>query len=111
MPKFDVNKPVIDITGRAIPEDSRLAWYPFIRELEGYVKSWKVLTINFKFDFFNTSSIYFITRIFNIMDSIKSNCQVEINWYYISNDEDMETTGLEYKEQFPKLNINLIERK
>lgn len=111
MPKFDFGLDYINIEGRAIPEDARLAWYPFINELENFLKCKANLTINFKFDFFNTSSMYYLTRIFTILDESKSKVNITINWYYLEVDEDMLTAGEDYKEVYPKLNINLILRK
>lgn len=112
MPKIGILKPAITITGRAIPDDATMQWYPFIRQLEKIADDWQEIRITFEFSYYNTSSSSYITRIMYILDSMRSEGKpVSITWKYFEKDEDMQISGEDYGEMFPKLNINLISYK
>ncbi len=66
------------------------------------------MTLNLKFDYLNSSSIKFISDIIDKLDFYcKGGGDVEINWYYDENDEDIEEMGDELKEDVD-LPFNLI---
>lgn len=110
IPNIIINKPYILIEGRSIPDDARMFWYPFIRHLEEITETWKQLEIDFKFDYYNTASTYFVTRIMTLLDEMCKRAKVKANWYYLRIDEDMQTAGEEFNDMFRKLNLNLIQR-
>ena len=110
LPTIEIKQPEITITGRSIPEDADLAYYPFIKQLESIALNWTELVINFRFDYYNTASTRYITRIITILDEMRTRATVKINWFYLEKDEDMQDLGEDYKEIYSKLNIKLIKR-
>lgn len=112
MPKIAILQPNISISGRAIPDDATNQWYPFIKKLELIAETWLQINIIFEFSYYNTSSSSYITRIMYILDSMRAEGKpVNITWKYFEKDEDMQISGEDYQELFPKLNINLISYK
>lgn len=112
MPEIIYNeiKQEITITGNSIPEHGEDAWKQFIRALEIYLVIWPKLTINFKFDYYNTTTTKPITTIILMLYAKDKLKDIEINWYYLKGDEDMMESGEDYKEMYEFRNFNLIER-
>lgn len=104
----------ITFEGRSIPENVIDYYQPILNWIDEYSKSPSEQTIvNFKFEYFNTSSS---KRIFDIMKkvelmSINSGKSVVINWYYEEDDEDIFFAGNDYKALISKVEFNLIEIK
>jgi len=109
-PTIGIAYPYIQITGNAVPEDASICWYPFITELEKIAMDWDKLTIDFKFNYYNTGTIHYLSRIFKILEAMATRADVLVNWYYLKNDTDMEEIGTDFQ-QTMKINIRIIERK
>lgn len=109
-PIFDFNDEVINITGRAIPELASLAWCGFLDDLKQYIKSKTRLIINFRLDYFNSSSSRYITDMFSILSEFSRQCRTTVNWYYFDGDDTTMENGEIYKERNLKIKVNLIKR-
>lgn len=97
--KFDANEGLIEIKGRSIPENSIEFYKPMVDWLDKYAKTPKALTkVNIQLEYFNTSSSKCILDVFKKLEAIhKANNQVQINWYYEEDDEDMLEAGEDYE--------------
>ncbi|MFO7657664.1 MAG: DUF1987 domain-containing protein [Bacteroidales bacterium] len=97
--KYDPNKGVIEIKGRSIPENSIEFYKPLVDWLDDYSKDPKQKTlVNVQLEYFNTSSSKCILDVFKKLETIhKSNHDVQINWYYEEDDEDMLEAGEDYE--------------
>ncbi|MBN2613273.1 MAG: DUF1987 domain-containing protein [Bacteroidales bacterium] len=97
--KYDPEKGVIEIKGRSIPENSIEFYKPLVDWLDDYSKSPKQKTlVNVQLEYFNTSSSKCILDVFKKLETIhKSNHDVQINWYYEEDDEDMLEAGEDYE--------------
>ena len=106
---MDANKGLIEIKGRATPEDTEMVFRPVFDWLNEYLKSPKEKTIvNLHFEYFNSSSTKALMRLINQLVALakNGNSSLEINWLYF--DEDM----LEYGQDFEELSglpFNFIE--
>jgi hypothetical protein len=109
-PEIVVKYPEISISGNSVPENAEECWYPFITRLEVIAMNWDQLTINFKFDYYNTRTKRYLTRIFYILEAMATRAEVIVNWYYLTDDTDMEEIGTDYQETM-KINIRMFERK
>jgi len=107
MPKFARAGNKIIISGRAIPEDASLEWYPFIYELETF--KGREIHIEFKLDYYNTASTFYLRRIFTILEKMAmENKKVTVDWFYMWRDEVMEEAGNDFKDMHKKIiNFNL----
>lgn len=97
--KFDGEKGLVEIKGRSIPENSIEFYKPLIDWLDKYSDQLNGKTsVNIKLEYFNTSSSKCILDIFRKLELIhKKGNEVEINWYYEEDDEDMFEAGEDYQ--------------
>lgn len=95
---LDSDSGTITMYGRSIPENALNVYRPVLEWLDAYmVKPKKVTTLNFKIEFFNTSSSKFILQILKKLEELhKQKFTVEVNWYY--NDPDIRDLAEDYRE-------------
>ncbi|MCK4465965.1 MAG: DUF1987 domain-containing protein [Bacteroidales bacterium] len=108
--KFDANEGIIEIKGRSIPENSIEFYKPLVDWLEEYKKDPLPMTkVNIQLEYFNTSSSKCILDVFKKLETIhKAKHDVEVNWYYEEDDEDMLEAGEDY-ESIIRIPFKMIE--
>ena len=110
--KFDSKAGIFEIKGRSIPENSVEFYKPLVDWLDVYKNApLPKTTVSIKLEYFNTSSSKCILEVFKKLEGIhKANNEVEINWYYEEDDEDMLEAGEDYesiiKVPFKMMEIN-----
>ena len=97
---LDPGSGVFEIKGRSLPDASMLFYKPILSALESCVEgNCANLTVNFAFEYFNTSSS---KCVFDIIKTLKTaeiaGINLTINWCFDSYDEDMKETGEDYEE-------------
>ncbi len=97
--KFDSAQGIFEIKGRSIPENSVEFYKPLVDWLESYKESPLPKTVvNIRLEYFNTSSSKCILDVFKKLETIhKAKNEVEVNWYYEEDDEDMLEAGEDYE--------------
>ena len=97
--KFNSEEGVIEIKGRSIPENSVEFYKPLVDWLEDYKSGPLPKTlVNIQLEYFNTSSSNCILDVFKKLEAIhKGKNELEINWYYEEDDEDMLEAGEDYE--------------
>jgi hypothetical protein len=97
--KFDGEKGLVEIKGRSIPENSIEFYKPLIDWLDKFADQPPDRTsVNVKLEYFNTSSSKCILDIFRKLELMhKKGDEVEVNWYYEEDDEDMFEAGEDYQ--------------
>ena len=95
---FDGDAGVLEMRGRSIPENSIEFFQPLIDWVDTYGSAPNAETrVDMKLEYFNTSSSKCILDLFKRLEKINGNdSQVIINWYYETDDEDMEEAGEDY---------------
>ncbi len=108
--RFDADEGVVEIKGRSIPENSVEFYKPLVDWLEDYKNNPKPKsTVNIQLEYFNTSSSKCILDVFKKLEAIhKAKHDVEINWYYEEDDEDMLEAGEDY-ESIIRIPFKMIE--
>ena len=108
--KFDASEGVFEITGRSIPENSVEFYKPLVDWLDIYKETPLEKTIvKIKLEYFNTSSSKCILDVFKKLETIhKAKNEVEVNWYYEEDDEDMLEAGEDY-ESIIRMPFKMIE--
>ncbi|HKK58410.1 MAG TPA: DUF1987 domain-containing protein [Salinivirga sp.] len=88
----------IELYGRSIPENAINTYKPVLDWLDEYsVQPKETTTLNFKIEFFNTSSSKFILQILKKLEELhKQKFEVKVNWYY--NDDDILDLAQDYNE-------------
>ncbi len=85
------------LRGRSIPENSIEFYKPILDWIGNYGDNPKESTIvNVQLEYFNTSSSKCILDVFKKLESL-SGTNIEINWYYEEDDEDMLEAGEDYQ--------------
>jgi SiaC family regulatory phosphoprotein len=97
--KFDSTVGVFEIRGRSIPENSVEFYKPLVDWLDTYKESpLTKTTVNIRLEYFNTSSSKCILDVFKKLEAIhRTKNEVEVNWYYEEDDEDMLEAGEDYE--------------
>jgi len=108
--KFDAEQGIIEIKGRSIPENSIEFYKPLVDWLEDYKSDPLPKTkVIIQLEYFNTSSSKCILDVFKKLEAIhKSKNEVEINWHYEEDDEDMLEAGEDY-ESIIRIPFKMIE--
>jgi len=97
--EFDAASGVLSMRGRSIPENSIEFYKPLNEWLDSYSGSPTVkTTVDVRLEYFNTSSSKCILDFFKKLEGVNgSNTEVHVNWYFETDDEDMEEAGEDYK--------------
>jgi hypothetical protein len=96
---FNMEKGVLEIKGRSIPENSIEFYKPLVDWLEKYaMKPQPKTDVNIQLEYFNTSSSKCILDVFKKLETIhKNGNDMVINWHYEVDDEDMLEAGEDYQ--------------
>jgi len=91
---------VFEIAGKSLPNNPSQFYEPVMKWIKEYIAEPNPATVfSFKMKYFNTASSKIIME---IMDKLKqlhdSGKQLEIHWFYYSDDEEMLEAGEEYSE-------------
>ncbi|NEQ55097.1 MAG: DUF1987 domain-containing protein [Leptolyngbya sp. SIO3F4] len=96
---FDAVNGHLLMEGRSIPEDAYMFYQPIYQWLEQYVlENEKKTIIEFKLEYFNTSSSKCILEVLHILEKINDKQPVEVKWFYDEDDEDMYESGENYSQ-------------
>ena len=96
---FDPTSGKLELRGRSIPENSIEFYKPLNDWIDSYANAPKESTvIDIKLEYFNTSSSKCILDLFKKLERLNNDqCQVQVNWYFEEDDEDMEEAGEDYQ--------------
>jgi hypothetical protein len=96
---FNAEKGLLEVKGRSIPENSIEFYKPLVDWLEEYAQNPLAKSqVNVHLEYFNTSSSKCILDVFKKLEAIhKNKYDVQINWYYEEDDEDMLEAGEDYE--------------
>lgn len=121
-PLIDCNSTTntITISGESRPENVRAFYANVFGWIDDYEKSLyylaslstqeKNMTLNFKLDYFNSSSLKIFMEVISRLDGISKNVKntkLAINWYYDADDDDMLDSGQEF-EKMTGVKMNFI---
>lgn len=105
---FDEGK--ILLAGISIPEDPYAFYSPVNEQIDEYLKDPKsTTTLEFKLEYFNTSSTLVIRNLIRTLSQGSSNTNLMVKWFYEEYDEDMREAGDEFRMLFDGINFELIE--
>jgi hypothetical protein len=112
-PQIDLNAQtgVFNIKGKSYPENTFEVYKPVQEWIENYFKNTEneKTTINLELLYLNSSSLKAYFDMFDIFESAHEDGKnIEINWIYESDDDIIEETGEDFKDDFEDLTINLI---
>jgi len=93
-----------EFKGSSLIENTKEFYDPIIVWLEEYIKHpAEKTTVNFEFEYYNTSSQMWIFRIVEVLtDLVKLNKDISFNWYW--NEEEVQEAGMDLANL---LNVNM----
>lgn len=99
----------IEFSGVSIPEDSYSFFTPILRWIDQYNERPQKKTVaSFNIMYCNTSSSMYISEILRKLRKLKNaGNEIEINWYYEEEDDDMRLLGEDFK-RISQLNFKII---
>lgn len=97
---FDADTKIMEITGESYPENALEFYKPIFDWLAQYFEAGGDKAVfNFKLMYFNTSSSKAILDILDVLDEkFRSGIDIQINWMYQQDDEDIMESGEEFAE-------------
>ena len=100
--EFDSSTGMLELAGSSFPENASEFFNPIIDWLQQFMlEVTGKITLNFKLDYLNSSSIKFVSDMLEKLEMYhKGGGDVQINWYYDENDEDIQEMGEDLKEDF-----------
>jgi hypothetical protein len=86
---------IIELVGKSLPEDSLTFYNPIEAAVKDYISNPQpTTTINLRLEYLNSSSQKRILEILSLFEAIvERGLQVEINWYFNQDDEDILEEG------------------
>lgn len=106
--KLDKENCILTIKGKSYPEHPSIFYTPIREELEkcsDYMRS-NDITINLGLEIMNSVSSKYIYDLVLTIYNLSKN--LNINWYYENDDEDMKEESEIFKSTFPNSNFNII---
>jgi len=104
---------LFSISGRSIPNDADIYYYPVLKYLESveknlnYFPKEKTLIFDFNFIYYNSTTIRYLNSIMEILERISEHNKILVKWHYDDDDEFLEEAGEYFKEMYD-LNIEMI---
>lgn len=109
--EFNSEDATLEFSGVSIPEDTVEFYQPIILWIKQFLTTTNPsLKIVFKLSYINTSSLQFVYEILSILDKQEDSEGIIIDWYYLSEDDDMRELGEDFQSSIG-LKISLIEVK
>ncbi|MFP4555331.1 MAG: DUF1987 domain-containing protein [Bacteroidales bacterium] len=97
---LDKENSVFEFSGNSLPEDVATFYNPILSWFDEYAKNPNDKTkIVFNLEYYNTSSSKMILKLLEKFRDIHRNgFEVEVQWHYLEDDEDMIEAGEDYSE-------------
>lgn len=108
---FDAASGILFIEGKSYPENTFEVYKPVNEWLKEYFNttSNEKTVVNLELTYLNSSSLKAFFDMFDIFESAHEKGKgIEINWVYESDDDIIEETGEDFRDDFESLKINLI---
>jgi len=108
--QIDARRGLLEFKGRSSPSASLEFYSPIMTNIERiFSNGCNSITAEFAFEYFNTSSSKCLFDILKRLAKIQEKgTDVQVNWYYEEEDEDMRETGEDYEDVLG-LSFNYIE--
>ncbi len=110
--EFDSVTGSLLLKGTSIPENPLESFAPLLKILDDYHQNPSKMTkVDFFLDYFNTTSSKYILEVLKKIQSLhKNGNQVEVNWFYEIEDEDMLEVGQDFSSMVAlPFNFNAIQ--
>jgi len=107
---FGPDVDIFQVEGISLPPNPVIFYEPVFEWIHKFLNSGELnsnIKIIFKLDYFNTSSMKQIVKLFRIINSSPEKEKVTINWCYDAEDTDMLDAGRRFQ-QFTQIRFDFI---
>ena len=106
---LDYDNGFIELEGKCYPENTFEFFEPIVEWITEYFKNNtdKSTTVNIKLTYFNSATTQSLFDIFDILQEAEHN-DLDINWYYETNNKNALRDYEDYSEEFEELNIKAV---
>lgn len=100
----------LSIKGSSYPENTLDFYAPVLKWLESYFRNTKnrKTLLNIEIIYFNSSSSRIFFEIFDLIEEHNKTHDIQINWIYEKDNENVLEIGEDYQLDFENLNFNLL---
>ena len=107
---LDVQKGILNIKGNSYPENTLEFYDPILNLMESFFKNTEIINIilNIEIIYFNSSSSRVFFEIFDLIEDNSKDINFQINWIYENDNESVLEIGEDFKEDFQKLEFNIL---
>ena len=107
---FNTSAGILNIKGNSYPENTLEFYDPILNLMENFFKKTQKrdISLNIEIVYFNSSSSRVFFEIFDLIEDFSSKLNFAINWIYERGNEGVLEIGEDFKEDFEKLNFNII---
>ena len=114
-PEIELNAETnrLSIKGKSYPENTFDFYLPVIAWLKVYFEQETLAktTIDFDIIYFNSSSSKLFFDLFDLLEEAQGDGkEITVNWYYDEENESAEEAGEDFKEDFEKMDFNIIKK-
>lgn len=109
---LDAETGIFEFVGNSYPENSTKFYTPILEWLKQFIEedTNASVTVDFNFDYFNTSSAKYILEILRlIQDHYEKGNDSKVRWFYFEDDTDMLENGEDYQSTI-NVPFEIIER-
>ena len=101
---------MISLTGKSYPENTFDFYEPMMKWVREYFASSPAdeTVVNMEIIYFNSSSSKLFFDFFDLLDEVKDDNKISINWIHDKENESAEEAGEDFIEDFEDLDIKLV---
>jgi len=107
---LDVQNGILNIKGNSYPENTLEFYDPILNLMEEFFKHTEIIDIilNIEIVYFNSSSSRVFFEIFDLIEDNSKDLNFQINWIYENDNESVLEIGEDFKDDFQKLEFNIL---
>ena len=108
--KFNFSNHHFLFGGESYPEHSDEFYRPILESIQQYSKndSKEPAKFIFKLTYFNSSSARVLMKLFELIDEMGENREINIEWHYHEEDDTMEEFGEDFSDDIGNANFKLM---
>lgn len=101
---------LISLCGQSYPENTFIFYKPIMQWLESYFENSPAskTVVTFEIVYFNSSSSKLFFDFFDLLEEASLQHDVEVHWLYDPENESILDAGIDFQEDFEKLQIQLV---
>jgi len=109
---LDAEKGIFSLKGNSYPENTFELYQPMMDWIPEYFngEAQNKTIVNMEIIYYNSSTSRLLFEFFDLLDEAKEEHDIEVNWIYEAENDSSEEAGEDFIEEFPDLNIQLVEK-